>query len=835
MASIVSELPGIAPVLPLPAERGSAVAGTNPVLSEAVSDSGPGMSTYTSEISASDFFHNDVLIAKQTIANTDSPTTPLLASVFDPFGLYFANTLVQSRLAGIRQFRADLIVTVVCVVPGACYGAYIVSAICEGGFAGDAQNLDGPGRDHYATSVQDEYAVVNCEFQNSAQLKLCFASPKESDLISSSNPEKMWRLRIYPVSPLQSSIAATAVGTLLIYARLAPGYSLETRVFQGRTSRDAFPVSEKTSSKISKVGGVMSRLGSSVPFLAPFTTPAAAGLAAISSIADIFGYTKEAAPSIPTTQVPRPFTNTLTVDGGDTSEPLALMSSNSVAIDGGVSDSLGEDQMSFASLFQRWTIVSRLEITTATSPGIIGRVQVSPFICTTVGSYSYFTVPGYVGLPFTYWSGSMEYMVYIPSNPSLKGTLQVFWTPIASSASFSQDPTPFLNGVMIDLSGTSKTLVSVPMAVPSPMRSVSPFSNTDVSYNPMTMNGTLVFYLSASLVAPRVGATLPILLLARGGSDMRFHLPSSLSPAAPVVGAPQRTLTEAYAFQGKSEIDPAVEEVFVDLNPSKARSDVSKVYIGEEVASVRALMQRFSYVGTARVDQEANGPFGFGVCYPPVVPGVGVLESTFPRLNLYPNYVNTPQLGVPGPRIARPWTWVSHYAVLYCGIRGGHRVKVAPDSVGYAPGQTDGPTRSVLAFAVDPGFASYLMNGASNRSTFESKTIKNYVSISPFSGCYPLDVQKSDGFWEVSVPYYGRWKYVYPRPAEGLYSTNTTGSIDNVGPQRTSASAFFYLPLSYSGYETRMAANVYVASGPDVGVGRFRRVPAILWTAPPTE
>jgi len=245
---------------------------------------------------------------------------------------------------------------------------------------------------------------------------------------------------------------------------------------------------------------------------------------------------------------------------------------------------------------------------------------------------------------------------------------------------------------------------------------------------------------------------------------------------------------------------------------------------------VRALMQRFSYVGSYKVGTRDTDAPGFGVAYPPCVAGLPVnraasYSNIYPRTAMGEIPIVTPDM------LPTPWTWVSHYASMYVGLRGGHRVKVCADSGGVITPVYATPIFNV--FAMDSPTASFIQNYAQQRDFLTLLVTKTYGQVAPFVSGYAAEGGTSfaPGGIEVYVPFYSTQTYLFPRPGQAIFSD--LQGLNQPVSSRTNASAFFSLgstPLTSNAYVT--TGNVYVAAGPDVGISRFRRTPGVIWTPP---
>lgn len=825
MAEIVNSLPGIAPVLPIAALPGVAVTGTNPIVVAAPSDTRSETTGEAGVRDPNDFFEMDVLLERISISNTDTQTLNVSFPDFDPMKAWLAHPLVQSRLRGFLHLRADFILTIVMTCPGSCYGMYCVTALCEGGMR---DTNDPYYTDNYVDSclencVQDEFAMLNCEMQNTVQLDLPFVHQLDAiPVVGAFRPS--WRIRLFTFTPLQSTISATAQGTLLFYGRLKKGFTLETRVYQAR--RDHFPVPQKAT-KQGRVGDIASKMSKAlsvvtgvVPSIAPFSAPIGLGLAAVSSVADIFGFTKDAAPRVPEPFVKRLVSNTVTVDGEDVSEPLALFNGNAVTVDSGVADGVSEDLMSFASLFKRWTYIQSTTITAATPIGGLGLpMAVHPFIYSSA-NYVVHPVGGYVGLPFEYWSGSMEYLIYIPSSTNFKGSLSVFWAK--DGVLPPTDPTPWLDGVMIDLCGSSKTLIRVDMSANNPVRLKRAATAASPVLPENQVNGYLRFYVSSALTSPRTAAPLAFHVFARCAENMRFGVPTILPSVGADSNALRAIVNQYQTYQSGVEIDPAVTEDRVTLSKAVADFPVNSVMFGEELASVRALVQRFSWVGDQVMTNGtdvADAPAWFSPTYPPLAPRawevpVGTTPpSTYnilPLRGALTGYGSWPS----------PWTWCGHYLAMFTGVRGGHRVKVYQKTTS---GVSPYPQELAVVAASSRTIGVLNLNNGTGASFDSWRRDVSYMG----SSAVELPSITGESSVEVSVPYYAYSKLTPVGRKLALPSIDSNPA----NGQSCNGQAIFFWADNPGGVGSKVVRySVHVAAGPDVSVGRFRRTPKLAPT-----
>lgn len=775
----------------------------------------------------------EVLISNLTINGTELWNTNILGGTFDPFALFCANPLVASMLAPYSSIRADMQVKVVIKPPGSCMGSMVFTAICEGGarFSGDIS--DDNTADNVFTAFSDTYGVLSFEAANDLTFDLPFVYPLDYFPYQALGNFglRSWRLAAYTVVPLQSMISTTAVANIKIYANFKPGYKLCNAFFQageatdglagfrkkGREMRDsaAKRVTSATgghtiSGMTSAVANVATSLAGAIPVIAPFAAPIAAGMSAISSVASWLGFTREALVYHPEPVVQRLVSNFATTDGVDTSERLVMLSDAVLSIDPQIGGGVSDDLLCFESLRRRWSLVTSFDLTTSSAVGKLFEVPVTPSLGGVYLGKIFLSPAGYYGLPFQFWRGGMEYMIYIPSSPNMRGGLQILWSPAVTLsgtlAAYSADPTNRLNNVILDLNCTQQHIIKVPYSsAQNMMENEIIAENKYANRTYQTCNGSLTFYLTSPYVAPRTGLiSTKVLVLARPMADMVFAEPRWTINDIP--------LTAAIVMQSdKSEgVDPTgdVFETTIISAPMTSSFDVARELTSEVAPSARALMQKFTEVAIV-----GSPDFTMTAMVPP---SNGITYSEWHQPS---SLRDNSGLGA--------WTWCNHYAMMFTGFKGGCRVKITQaqpfisSDVGtnstahYQAPQVVLYATQCCATDDDVTAINQSMYIYDNAVTSKSRPCHNLVqSLTNSAAC------------EFAFPYSSAFKYLYPRdlrvgiPDSSLARVRgeklicVRGSVINSGafPSLTN---FVTIRVAHAGAE-------------DVSVTRFRRVPGLI-------
>ncbi len=781
------------------------------------------MWTSLHEVTAEGFLNRLTYLTSGAVATSDVSYSSIAS--FYPSQLLFANTSVADKLRYFGVHRGTVEVTMIVTVPSNAYGLYLLQALPEGGAngpygasVGTFVEQGGAAYDTPFTATQGIHGMVDVSASNSVVLSLPFVFPIDAYDNTGALPDfgDSWRIVLWCLSSIKNSVNAEVVsGTYTIYARYLNDYQLGMPVLQsdkGQKLGKGFATnamekfskakqisdklkSNKTVSNTSRsIGAAAATIGATIPFLAPMAGTVAAGAAAFTSIADYFGYTRESKPMDPMAVMTIPHSNLGAVDGYDPSRVIGLYQNNNTTTDPTVGGGDANDEMCFASLFQRWTIIDTFDWTTTDSAGkILRSIPVSPFVCAhTLGAY-YPIVAGYVGLPFYFWRGGMEYRIMVPSSPFHRGNLQVLWQVSTQVGTFSTPPDNILPNHIIDATSSSTVDLSVAYTVPymclrntGLLTPGSPYANT----GERNVNGFLIFRVLNRLQATAGTSTVNVIVLARACADMRFGMPLSTNTFITGVSA-RKPFGASFTVQSGVIGDDAPTGVSVDLvgdGDNVESYPVDAVLWGEQFVSVRPLMQRFSLVYAWIPGSSVPPPLTFPHFLPPPV-------DYTPYVPLVTNYVfpNGNSLG-----IAPPWTWFSHYATMFVGVRGSVRWKI--------------PIASNIQ-SITPTTADQLANFSTAGAFWVNSGTTSDPILTPSATSENAEYRSSGGGVEVTIPYYDQakfWTYrfvSYAGSALGAYTQRM--NVFQSTPQST-------------------MYRMYYAAGPDIACIRFRRTPGII-------
>lgn len=774
-----------------------------------------------------DIFLQDVLIARFAITSGDTVGVNV-ATLMDPWRLYLTNTLIASRTRGFAWISGTMHITAVLTCPGSSLGAYVLGFVPEGGRT-SATTLDRPSCDSLVTTCQVPNVILNCETQQSGELDLPFVWPQTAVNIDGPPATNLvYRIQLTPLSPLQSTIIASNIsGTINLFARLTDDYKVQVRRYES-----------KVSTKVKNLGSAVSAF-SQIPVIGTMATAGGKGLAAVSSLMDSLGFTREAAPSLPNPMLMKLISNGATTDGEDGSNSLGLTSNPLISLDPTLVGGSSDDEMAFDYLHQKWNWVGNFNVTMATGIGVVQRTGVCPFYLTNSlvvgdGTANSTSVPFHLALPFTYWSGETEFRIYIPSSANIQGRLQVFYEPDSTRTDFaaSGDPTVFNEGVMIDLASSSDTIIRVGMPPPTPFRIVgtTTLGAGGSAFTADYFSGQLVFYLTQALTSPKAAFSLPICVMVRGGPNLRYHVPKYF------LG--QRPFNQAIRYSFQSAKTVRVRNV--SFCEASSPTLINEVFVPDQIDSCRALVQKFSGYGMANIYGEKAGTNTspvFGMSLPlklpirnssveneqnaPFAPKTATFPYTFRLNNVLDNKFNV------------LWTWSAHYTSMFTGVRGSTRIKVSEfEQSNIANTRL---SRLIIGSA-PPDISSQMYYIAASVAGTAGATYDWFYGLFAnlmFNG----DIQLTGelGMVEALIPYNSPFKFVAPDWFNAdTSSVGASGSFPR-GSSGGVIMGFNSLPDDTPIAGTGTALQVFVAGGPDFAGVFFRRTPRIVFIAPPVN
>jgi len=296
-------------------------------------------------------------------------------------------------------------------------------------------------------------------------------------------------------------------------------------------------------------------------------------------------------------------------------------------------------------------MVSANVFTTSMVPGdTVFRIPITPmFGFEPFPGEMSFMPAGYIALPFEWWRADMEYKIVIPVSSFHRGAVQVIYSP--NNESFTGDVTNVSLNVIYDVVAGEDHEFRVNYCSPRPFLHTQLVSDS-IPIKPYVSAsmGFLTMRVVNALVAQTEGANTIVYVFARA-KNLQVGVPRDtivFAEAGSLVSAPFR---EGVILQGALGDETKMNREH-ELVPGGGPIDASSQYFGEQILSVRGLMQKPSQEDGIDASDE---------------------QFTVTALGTYPGCTQLATFG--GPTM---WTWSGHFAAMFTGVAASERIKVFP-------------------------------------------------------------------------------------------------------------------------------------------------------------
>jgi len=616
-----------------------------------------------------DFLLRAVRIGSYSLTQANGTLSSLFS--FKPWELFQANSAVAEKLARFSYIRGTIQIILVPTFPSMCYGALAVTALPDGETGvGVAPTL------YIQNCLQTDYSGI-IDFRESN--KLVFQLPyigdtdvKKKGGAGSDGINDTWQIFGTILSPLRSAMpGGVTEGTIQVYANLMDDYELTVPHFQGRKllanaalkthapEIHAMIGEGKGSAMAGKIADTASML-SKVPVIGGIAEGVSLAARAAQGVLSFFGFTVENVPRNPTPFVARPFSATSCANGEEYSMPASLSLSPFISRSGADAGFSSEDCLANAALFGRWTLIASVPWSPTDDTFIdLVNIPICPGFSMNASTETVIafhpTVPGFIGLPFEYWRGTMKYKLVIPVSMMHKGVLQVVWVPNDSSLS-SVDVTNLTLNTMFDVSEGGSREIEFGFSRDQPLLHNRYFTDHSTIQPIGDCNGYFALRVINPLVSPNSTASVMISIFAAAGPDMEFHQPRDTlfmdEIGIGTLEAPFQSNIELQGMDGQQGDGTIAESVVVV--PISKPYPTAEMLTGERFSSVRELLQKPSKLNAV----------------------------SYLGLATFPSPIWTPGSTVNvGYGTITVWTWAGHYQSMFHGLAASERFKFLPDLV----------------------------------------------------------------------------------------------------------------------------------------------------------
>lgn len=327
---------------------------------------------------------------------------------------------------------------------------------------------------------------------------------------------------------------------------------------------------------------------SDVPIIGGFAS-AVAGAASIGSkIASLFGWSRPVI-DVPLGFVKQKAATSLSAMGApDGSLTFTAYTDTGVSTDPTDIGAPAEDEMALATIWRRPGLMDLISWSSSDTPGTVKETYIMNPCKTNLPAHTLLmTGPpmAWVANAFRYWRGSIVLRFEVVGTQYHSGRLQFryipSYVPVSSGIVMDAANAPTAEVCILDLAAERTLDMVVHYAAPAQMLLCGAYGDT---YSNLSDNGVVEVSVLTALTGIQSSETLVVVVTARAGEDF-------------VAFCPTLDVGSAYTYTGPEVRDqkPVVRVCAINT-PAITAPDVAKIYFGEVVGSIRALVKRFSAV-----------------------------------------------------------------------------------------------------------------------------------------------------------------------------------------------------------------------------------------------
>lgn len=621
------------------------------------------------DASLSEYLSRPVRINSVNLLTTD-PVDLIFTD--NPWQEYFSSPAIRKKLDNYAFIRARLKVKVVINASPFYYGALRLVYTPLPNFHPDG--IVNNANFQQIPISQKPGLWIYPQDNAGGEMELPFFWPKNF-LTVSNNQEfiDMGRLQLYNFVPLRSANGAVGQGiSIQLYAwaedvvLAGPTTAL---ALQGRGEKTEYgqgPVSGPATT-IAKMAAHFKK----VPVIGKFATATEMGATAAAGIAQLFGFTNVPVidPPAPMRQAPYPQIASSSI--GYPVEKLTVDPKNELSIDGSVVGHTSEDELSVLSLVTRQSFLTTTTWTTTTpvdTPLFTSLVTPSMFRRSTPNGDLYMTPMDMVARLFTNWRGDIIFTFKIAASKYHKGRLRISYDPGSADVQTVGDTGPFVHNQVIDIGEQTTVDVRIPyqqalawLYTQQGITLAEQFTTSgtpSLVYDDKFHNGVLSVKVLTLLSAPVATSSVSIIVMVRAADNFEVA-----NPSIPPVGL------SPFSLQGTAE--EMGQEVPMGPCDDNIHMTRSRVYMGENVRSLRHLLRRVNLVDVTTI----------------VSPNTGLTTWTFPKYPPWygydPNGISTARNVGGTANVPFNWSHNTPYSVLapcFIAQRGSVHWHLAPKS-----------------------------------------------------------------------------------------------------------------------------------------------------------
>ncbi len=574
-----------------------------------------------------------------------------------PWYLYMNHTSIKKKLDNYYLFKGNLKVKFVINATPFMYGAMMVSYVPLTQFSNPV--IATAGIPNISYSQLPRVYLYPSASQGATMLLPFVYHKKWLDLTVASDVQAMGTLHFRVLDSLKCASTATSPINIKVYAWLediqlsAP--TVKFSLQSGKLDEYGKGIISKPASAIARAAGMLS----TAPGIGPYATATAIAAGAVSSIAQLFGFTNVPVIDDIHSFKPEPFPAMASTDIGTSISKLTLDSKNELSIDPRICGCDFGDELLVSNLVTRESYLANYpwNVSNATDD-LLFNIGISPMKMGAVAGTNQTIINGtpmwMVSRLFDYWKGDIEVRFKIICSQYHRGRLRFSWDPRGDIAN-TVDSTTEVYTKIVDIAETSDVTIRVPYMAATEYLPTSRALDGRIADIPLTKNsyenGILTVRVLTELSAPVDSANVGILVFVRGCDNLEFACPREIDFTS--------TLSPFAVQSGMLAYDDSEEDISsIALKPSVTIPETNLIYFGETIKSLRTLLRRTSFLRTATITSGTGSTLI-----------VQIRGSEFNRYPMYPGYdpngINTATGITSGT--SKSYNWVNYTPITWLG------------------------------------------------------------------------------------------------------------------------------------------------------------------------
>lgn len=543
----------------------------------------------------------------------------------DPWSLYMENARVINRITTYNLLRSILRLKIIINGNGFQYGRAIASYLPLEQFDDLSSNVALIHQDLVQAS-QQPHVFLNPTTSTGGEMKLPFFYHKNYLHIEDSDWGELGNLTVRSLNDLKHANGASDRVTISVFAWIEDvSMAVLTSVDPDTLTPQSGSANEvEEANKKGFISGPATAIKNAantlkvIPPIAPFAAATEVVAGATAEVAKHFGYCRPPITKAPEPFRPNPVSALANATVPDVVNKLTVDDKQELSIDPRIAGIGNTDALNIKEIARRESYVTSFTWTMGTTPETLlwnSRVTPVTWAETLLTPKSYhFPACCMAALPFTYWTGSINFRFQIVSSAFHKGRIKVVYDP--NFLSTNEYNTNYLE--VIDISEKSDFTITIgngqnfsllEHANPGPDSVTEVYSTTPFA-SKAPGNGVVGVYVVNELTTPNstVNNDIEVNVFVSAGDDFEVFVPDDKFQrfvAKPQSGTSD-TVPESF---GTDEPDAPQQEQSNNIGPGMTNHEMlGRVYTGESIQSFRTMLKRYNQHAaiTPDVDGEAE-------------------------------------------------------------------------------------------------------------------------------------------------------------------------------------------------------------------------------------